>query len=110
MILFLKDDGQSFVFQKDTSWSTPKYKQIIKPNGSESVCHLNPLLYVRLEYLAEERVLLQETERAGGYILDDDLRQAISNTKKLLNAGEQIEILTEYVKAIRSKYPTTNST
>lgn len=72
-------------------------------------CEIHPSLYSKIESLAEEKVLLQETERAGGYILDDDLRQAIINTKKVMNAGQQIEMLTEYIQSIRSKYPTTNS-
>ena len=111
MIVVLKEDGQSFTFHKDSSWSTTQYRQLIKPQPwvQEIICELDSSLYYKLESLAEERVLMQETERAGGYILDDDLRQAIINTKKVMNAGQQIEMLTEYIKSIRSKYPTTNS-
>jgi len=53
--------------------------------------------------IAQEYIANKQIHKLGGYILDDDLRQAIADTKKILNANDQIDMLTSLVEEIRKK-------
>lgn len=54
--------------------------------------------------IAQEHVASRQIHKLGGYILDDDLRQAIADTKKIMNANDQIETLTKLVEQIYKKH------
>ena len=51
------------------------------------------------QYIAQGQI-----DKLGGYILDEDLQQAINDTKRVMNAQSQIEVLHSQVEKIRKKY------
>lgn len=61
-------------------------------------------LFWKVKEVAEESIRYSDIQKAGGYILDDDLRECIANAKKVLVAWKQIEMLTDVIENIRSKY------
>lgn len=60
-------------------------------------------VYEGVYKIAQESIANRQIHKLGGYILDADLRQAIADTKKLMNANDQITMLTELVEQIREK-------
>ena len=60
--------------------------------------------FLKIYNLAKEYVAQSQIDKLGGYILDDDLQQAISDTKRVMNAQSQIEVLHSQVEKIRQKY------
>lgn len=60
--------------------------------------------FQKIYKIAEEYISHHQIQKVGGYILDEDLRQAISDTKKLMWAHSQIEVLHTQIEKIRKKY------
>lgn len=64
--------------------------------------------YEKVRKLAESKSREAEIKSIWWYILDNDLRQAIEDTKKVMTASEQIENLTNVILNIRKKYGKTS--
>ena len=61
-------------------------------------------LFEKVYKLATEMNMQSDIKRLWWTILDDDLQQAINDTKKILTAKWQIENLVSVIQKIRSKY------
>lgn len=60
--------------------------------------------FEKIYKIAEEYISHKQIEKVGGYILDEDLQKAISDTKKIIGAHSQIELLHTQIENIRKKY------
>ena len=60
--------------------------------------------FLKIYELAKEYIAQGQIDKLGGYILDEDLQQAINDTKRVMNAQSQIEVLHSQVEKIRKKY------
>lgn len=86
---------KDIAYKQYTYWSS-KENKIEKEISSE--------FYFRVRKLAESKAREAEIKMIWWYILDEDLNQAIQDTKKVMNAWEQIEMLTNFILNIRKKY------
>ena len=91
----LKTTNEVFVFTREISlWGYVYFEKI----------HDTKRFFLKIYNLAKEYVAQGQIDKLGGYILDDDLQQAISDTKRVMNAQSQIEVLHSQVEKIRQKY------
>lgn len=93
-------DTEKFEFFCEDFWVTKNYFEKI----SDTKRKISKKFFEKIYKLAEEYISHKQIERVGGYILDEDLRKAISDTKKLMGAHSQIEVLHTQIEKIRSKY------
>lgn len=93
-------DTEKFEFFCEDFWVTKNYFEKI----SDTKRKISRKFFEKIYKLAEEYISHKQIERVGGYILDEDLRKAISDTKKLMGAHSQIEVLHTQIEKIRSKY------
>ncbi len=89
-----------FVFIKESFWSGGGYFEYIDDNKRI----ISKKVYDGVYKIAEESVANKQIHKLGGYILDADLRDAIADTKKVMNANDQIDMLTDLVRAIHEKH------
>ncbi len=92
--------NETFVFVKEDWFITKNFYEKIKDTKRE----ISEKLFKKIYKIAEESVAQKQIQKVGGYILDEDLRKAISDTKKILGAHSQIEVLHAQIENIRNKY------
>ncbi|MBB1553826.1 hypothetical protein HG442_000245 [Candidatus Gracilibacteria bacterium] len=96
----LKTTNEVFVFTREISlWGYVYFEKI-----HDTKREISKKFFLKIYDLAKEYVAQSQIDKLGGYILDDDLQQAISDTKRVMNAQSQIEVLHSQVEKIRQKY------
>lgn len=93
-------ETEKFEFLCEDFWVTKNYFE--KISGTKR--KISKKFFEKIYKIAEEYISHKQIEKVGGYILDEDLRKAISDTKKLMGAHSQIEVLHTQIEKIRSKY------
>ena len=73
-------------------------------NQIAAIVYLVKKFFLKIYELAKEYIAQEQIDKLGGYILDEDLQQAINDTKRVMNAQSQIEVLHSQVEKIRKKY------
>lgn len=89
-----------FIFVKEDWFLTKNFYEKIQ--NSKRI--ISEKLFKKIYQIAEESVSHKQIQKVGGYILDEDLRRAIADTKKILGAESQIEVLYSQIENIRNKY------
>lgn len=92
--------NEQFLFVRENYLLTKKYYEITSENKRE----ISEKFFHKIYKIASEDISRRQTEKVGGYILDDDLRKAISDTKKILWAHSQIDALHKQIQKIRNNY------
>lgn len=92
--------NETFVFICEDFFVWKNFYEIIHENKRE----ISKKFFEKIHKIASEYIAYSQTQKVGGYILDDDLRKAISDTKKILGAESQIEVLHTQIENIRKKY------
>lgn len=96
---FHTSDGV-FVFVRENYFITKNFYEKIKDTKRK----ISKKFFEKIYKIAEEHISQKQIQKVGGYILDEDLRKAISDTKKILGAHSQIEVLHSQIENIRKKY------
>ncbi len=92
--------NETFLFISEDYWFFENYYEIIH----ETKRKISRKFFDKIYKIASEYIAQSQIQKVGGYILDEDLRQAIADTKKILGAESQIEVLHTQVENIRKKY------
>lgn len=96
----LKTANEIFVFTREPFfWGYTYFEKI-----HETKRAISKKFFLKIYELAKEYIAQGQIDKLGGYILDEDLQQAINDTKRVMNAQSQIEVLYSQVEKIRKKY------
>ncbi|MDO4874021.1 MAG: hypothetical protein Q4A35_02370 [Candidatus Gracilibacteria bacterium] len=96
----LKTANEIFVFTRESFlWGYAYFEKI-----HETKRAISKKFFLKIYELAKEYIAQGQIDKLGGYILDEDLQQAINDTKRVMNAQSQIEVLYSQVEKIRKKY------
>lgn len=96
----LKTANEIFVFTRESFlWGYTYFEKI-----HETKRAISKKFFLKIYELAKEYIAQGQIDKLGGYILDEDLQQAINDTKRVMNAQSQIEVLYSQVEKIRKKY------
>lgn len=93
-------ENETFTFVKEDFFITKNFYEYINDNKRE----ISKKLFEKIYKIAEDFISHKQIQKVWGYILDEDLRKAISDTKKILGAHSQIEVLHAQIENIRNKY------
>lgn len=96
----LHTSNEIFSFVKEDYFIAKNFYEKIKDTKRK----ISKKFFEKIYKIAEEYISHKQIEKVGGYILDEDLRKAISDTKKILGAHSQIEVLHTQIENIRQKY------
>jgi hypothetical protein len=96
----LKTANEIFVFTRESFLLGYTYFEKIH----ETKRAISKKFFLKIYELAKEYIAQEQIDKLGGYILDEDLQQAINDTKRVMNAQSQIEVLYSQVEKIRKKY------